>query len=160
MANKMADKKKNAHQGAARSRPRQGQMLVSSARKNGSEQDKPAKAVAPEREERKAQDKPAKAVAPEREERKVQESKPVRRETKSQSKGPADWQIRLRTNRYIRFILDAYYELRHKVTWPSFSEARTMTIVVILLSGAVGLVLWVVDLGLQYLYFLLTHIGH
>jgi preprotein translocase SecE subunit len=157
VANKMADKKKNAHQGAARSRPRQGQMLVSSARKNGSEQDKPAKAIAPER---KAQDKPAKAVAPEREERKAQESKPVRRETKSQSKGPADWQIRLRTNRYIRFILDAYYELRHKVTWPSFSEARTMTIVVILLSGAVGLVLWVVDLGLQYLYFLLTHIGH
>src|SRR2546427_9209400 len=139
----MADKKKNAHQGAARSRPRQGQMLVSSARKNGSEQDKPAKAVAPEREERKAQ-----------------ESKAMRRETKSQSKGPADWQIRLRTNRYIRFILDAYYELRHKVTWPSFSEARTMTIVVILLSGAVGFVLWVVDLGLQYLYFLLTHIGH
>jgi len=138
----MADKKKNAHQSAGRSRPRQGQMLASSARKDGNEQDKPAKAVAPEREERK-----------------VQESKSVRRETKSQSKGPADWQIRLRTNRYIRFILDAYYELRHKVTWPSFHEARTMTIVVILLSLAVGLVLWVADLGLYQLFLLLSHIG-
>ena len=49
--------------------------------------------------------------------------------------------MRLRTNRYFRFILDAYYELRHKVTWPSFKEARNMTVVVILISAAVGLVL-------------------
>jgi len=153
----MADKKKSAHQSAARNRqPRRSQSQMaappargaSPTRSDGNEQEKAVKAVAREREERKVQ------------ESKAQESKPVRRENKSQSKGLSDWQIRLRSNRYIRFILDAYYELRHKVTWPSFSEARTMTIVVILLSGAVGLVLWVVDLGLQYLYFLLTHIGH
>ena len=83
----------------------------------------------------------------------------MRRESKSQSKGLSDWQIRLRNNRYMRFILDAYYELRHKVTWPSFSQARTMTIVVILLSLAVGLVLWVADLGLYQLFLLLSHIG-
>jgi preprotein translocase SecE subunit len=142
----MADKKKNAPRSRQR---RQSQMVAPAARTDS--------AV---RSDGNEQDKAVKAVAHEREERKVQESKPARRENKSQSKGPSDWQIRLRTNRYIRFILDAYYELRHKVTWPSFSEARTMTIVVLLLSGAVGFVLWVVDLGLQYLYFLLTHIGH
>jgi len=139
----MADKKKNANQSATRNRQlRQSQMVAPSARSDGNEQDKPVKAVAREREERK-----------------VQESKPVRRESKSQSKGLSDWQIRLRNNRYMRFILDAYYELRHKVTWPSFSEARTMTIVVILLSLAVGLVLWVADLGLYQLFLLLSHIG-
>jgi len=142
----MADKKKHANQSATRSRQRrQSQMVAPAARSesqvrsDGNEQDK--------------------AVAREREERKVQESKPVRRESKSQSKGLSDWQIRLRNNRYMRFILDAYYELRHKVTWPSFSEARTMTIVVILLSLAVGLVLWVADLGLYQLFLLLSHIG-
>jgi preprotein translocase SecE subunit len=143
VANKMADKKKNANQSATRNRQlRQSQMVAPSARSDGNEQDKPVKAVARERGERK-----------------VQESKPVRRESKSQSKGLSDWQIRLRNNRYIRFILDAYYELRHKVTWPSFSEARTMTIVVILLSLAVGVVLWVADLGLYQLFLLLSHIG-
>ncbi len=139
----MADKKKNANQSATRNRQlRQSPMVAPPARSDGIEQDKPVKAVAREREERK-----------------VQESKPVRRESKSQSKGLSDWQIRLRNNRYIHFILDAYYELRHKVTWPSFSEARTMTIVVILLSLAVGLVLWVADLGLYQLFLLLSHIG-
>jgi len=139
----MADKKKNANQRATRNRQlRQSQMVAPSDRSDSTEQDKPVKAVTREREVRK-----------------VQESKPVRRESKSQSKGLSDWQIRLRNNRYIRFILDAYYELRHKVTWPSFSEARTMTIVVILLSLAVGLVLWVADLGLYQLFLLLSHIG-
>jgi len=147
----MADKKKHAHQSATRSRqPRrsQSQVVAPSARSDS-----------PARSDGKEPDKVVKAVAREREERKVQESKPVRRESKSQSKGPSDWQIRLRGNRYIRFILDAYYELRYKVTWPSFSEARTMTIVVILLSLAVGALLWIADLGLLQLFVLLSHIG-
>ncbi|HAT44560.1 MAG TPA: preprotein translocase subunit SecE [Ktedonobacter sp.] len=102
--------------------------------------------------------KNVKAVARERDERKAQESKTVRRDAKgSSTKGPAKWQVRLRTNRYIRFILDAYYELRHKVTWPTFNEARNMTIVVILLSAAIGLLLGAIDYGLQSLYVLLVH---
>jgi len=137
----MADKKKNANRSATRSRS-QSQMVAPATRNDGKEQVKPVKAVAAEHSERKEQ-----------------ESKAVRRDNKSQSKGPADWQVRLRTNRYIRFILDAYYELRHKVTWPSFNEARTMTIVVILLSLAVGAVLYVADLGLYQLFLLLSHIG-
>jgi len=105
----------------------------------------------------KEQSKNDKAVARDRDERKVQESKPVRRENKSQSKGPSNWQVRLRSNRSIRFVLDAYYELRHKVTWPSFNEARNMTIAVLLLSAAVGALLGLADFGLQHLYVLLVH---
>ena len=140
MANKMADKKKNASQSATRSKNQMAEL------KTRSDEKEPVKNV--------------KAVARERDERKVQESKTVRRDAKgSSTKGPAKWQVRLRTNRYIRFILDAYYELRHKVTWPTFNEARNMTIVVILLSAAIGLLLGAIDYGLQSLYVLLVHLG-
>src|ERR1700694_5186814 len=132
----MADKKKNTRQGSMRS---QNQMVAPKARSDEKEQDKTAKAVAP---------------ACEKNDRKVQESsKPVRRE----SKAPSPLQVRLRTNRYFRFIFDAYYELRHKVTWPSFNEARNMTIAVLLLSAAVGALLGLADFGLQHLYVLLVH---
>ena len=139
MANKMADKKKNASQSATRSKNQMAEL------KTRSDEKEPVKNV--------------KAVARERDERKAQESKTVRRDAKgfSSTKGPAKWQVRLRTNRYIRFILDAYYELRHKVTWPTFNEARNMTIVVILLSAAIGLLLGAIDYGLQSLYVLLVH---
>jgi preprotein translocase SecE subunit len=138
VANKMADKKKNASQSATRSKNQMAEL------KTRSDEKEPVKNV--------------KAVARERDERKVQESKTVRRDAKgSSTKGPAKWQVRLRTNRYIRFILDAYYELRHKVTWPTFNEARNMTIVVILLSAAIGLLLGAIDYGLQSLYVLLVH---
>lgn len=138
MANKMADKKKNTRQSSMRS---QDQMVAPKARSDEKEQGKTAKAVAPARE---------------RNNRKVQESsKPVRRE----SKAPSPLQVRLRTNRYFRFIFDAYYELRHKVTWPSFNEARNMTIAVVLISVAVGLVLGAVDLGLYQLFLLISHLG-
>lgn len=141
MANKMADKKKNASQSATRSKNQMAEL------KTRSDEKEPVKNV--------------KAVARERDERKVQESKTVRRDAKGSfsTKGPAKWQVRLRTNRYIRFILDAYYELRHKVTWPTFNEARNMTIVVILLSAAIGLLLGAIDYGLQSLYVLLVHLG-
>src|SRR5204863_3577469 len=99
-----------------------------------------------------------KAAASERSERKAQETKVVRRDNRSSSSSKSPSTLaRLRTNRYIRFILDAYYELRHKVTWPSFNEARNMTIAVILLSAAVAAVLGAADFGLQHLYFLLIH---
>jgi preprotein translocase SecE subunit len=143
----MADKKKNTGRSAMRSQSR---MAASKVR---SDEMATPKAGSDEKE----QSKNVKAVARERDERKVQESKTVRRESKS--KGPSNWQIRLRSNRYIRFVLDAYYELRHKVTWPSFNEARNMTIAVLLLSAAVGALLGVADYGLQNLYFLLIHLG-
>ncbi len=142
MANKMADKKKNTRQSSTRS---QNQMVAPKARSDEKEQDKTVKAAAP-----------TPTPAREKNDRKVQvSSKPVRRE----SKAPSPLQVRIRTNRYFRFIFDAYYELRHKVTWPSFNEARNMTIAVVLISAAVGLVLGAVDLGLYQLFLLISHLG-
>jgi preprotein translocase subunit SecE len=82
-----------------------------------------------------------------REERKEQ-PKQVRRDTKS---SPGMIQ-RLRNRRVGRFITEAYYELRHKVTWPTFEEARNMTIVVIIISVVIGAILGLVDYGLYNLF--------
>jgi preprotein translocase SecE subunit len=74
-----------------------------------------------------------------------------RRETKERS-GFAKW---LHNNATARFLYEAYYELRHKVTWPSFREARNMTGVVIGLSAVVGVVLAAADFGLHRLFLLI-----
>jgi preprotein translocase SecE subunit len=65
-------------------------------------------------------------------------------------------QSSLRKNAIIRYILDSYYELRFKVTWPTFEEARNMTIAVLALSVAVGIILGIADFGLLHLYQLIT----
>jgi len=108
-----------------------------------------------------AQGKNAREVTHERDERKEKESKAVARERVSnrrENKAPSTTMTRLRSNAIVRFLLEAYYELRYKVTWPTFREARNMTIVVILLSAAVGLILGLADLGLGQLYLLVTHL--
>jgi len=107
------------------------------------------------------QGKNAREVTRERDERKEKESKAVARERVSnrrENKASSAIMTRLRGNAIVRFLLEAYYELRHKVTWPTFREARNMTIVVILLSAAVGLILGLADLGLGQLYLLVTHL--
>ncbi len=95
------------------------------------------------REERKEQPK---KEAP-RKEPSMQGSK--RRDTRNSS--PSTLQ-RLRNSRVGRFLAEAYYELRHKVTWPTFIEARNMTFVVIVLSVVVGCLLGLVDYGLYSLF--------
>jgi preprotein translocase SecE subunit len=50
-------------------------------------------------------------------------------------------------NPLTRFIAESYLELR-KVTWPTFQQAWTMTLVVIAMSAVVALILSVADLGL------------
>jgi preprotein translocase SecE subunit len=83
------------------------------------------------------------------------QSKPVRRETKAapaSAKKPGGFANRPT----VRFVREAYRELRYKVTWPTFLEARNMTIAVILLSLVVGLVLGLVDAGLFQLFQLIT----
>jgi len=82
-----------------------------------------------------------------REERKEQP-----KQTKRSSKGSLSTIQRLRNGRVGRFITEAYYELRHKVTWPSFEEARNMTIVVIIISVVIGGILGLVDYGLYNLF--------
>jgi preprotein translocase SecE subunit len=63
---------------------------------------------------------------------------------------------RLLQLKLFRFPYEAYYELRYKVTWPTFEEARNMTIAVIALSLALGIVLGLVDIGLFQLFRLVT----
>jgi len=75
----------------------------------------------------------------------------VRRETKEPS-----WLLRFRNSRIGRFVFESYYELRHKVTWPTFEEARNMTVIVIVLSGIIGLALFAIDSGLYSLFLLIS----
>ena len=125
---------------------------MAESRVRGSDKEQPTKSVkTTAREERKEQ--PAKNVkAAARSEQPRQESKPVRRDTKKSS----SLALRFRNNRIGRFLIEAYYELRHKVTWPTFAEARNMTIAVILLSAAVGGILALADFGLVRLFFLIS----
>jgi len=112
------------------------QMAEAGAR--GSEKAESAKTPQAERDERKGQQK-------------VQ-SKAVRREGKSSP----SWMLRFRNSRVGRFIFEAYYELRYKVTWPTFLEARNMTIAVIVLSVVIGGILALTDFGLFKLFVLIT----
>jgi preprotein translocase SecE subunit len=123
----MADKKKNAGQG---------EMVPASARG-----------------EEKERSKNTKAVTRERDERKVRESKAVRSSSSSKQSTAS---MRFRNNRIVRFAREAYYELRYKVTWPTFQEARNMSFVVIGLSAAIGIFLGLADLGLFQLFELIT----
>ena len=93
----------------------------------------------------------AKAVSREREERRARENKTVKRDSKQTS-----FWTRLRGNRMVNFMFEAYRELRYKVTWPTFEDARNMTIAVIILSGAVAAVLALADLGLFKLFQLIS----
>src|SRR5215470_5358734 len=84
---------------------------------------------------------------------------PVKQESKTvarrDTKGSTSLVKRLRNNRIGRFLYEAYYELRYKVTWPTFREARNMTLVVIALSAVVGIILAAADFGLRRLFLLL-----
>ena len=91
---------------------------------------------------------PTVKASEERKEQPKQETKQVKRSTK----GSIGTIQRLRNGRVGRFITEAYYELRHKVTWPSFEEARNMTIVVIIISVVIGGILGLVDYGLYNLF--------
>ncbi len=76
-----------------------------------------------------------------------------------EAKGSSSLATRFRQSRMGRFIIEAYYELRHKVTWPTFEEARNMTIAVIVLSAVIGGILALVDFGLVRLFLLISS-GH
>lgn len=95
-----------------------------------------------------------------------QESKVIRKEPKGSSSsggkhasGSSSLMKRLRNNNIGRFALDAYYELRHKVTWPTFQEARNMTIAVIIISLVIGAILAAADFGLYRLFLLIVGRG-
>jgi preprotein translocase SecE subunit len=77
------------------------------------------------------------------------------RKPRRDSKQPS-WLARFRQNRLGNFVYEAYYELRHKVTWPTFEEARNMTFVVVVLSAVIGAFLAAVDYGLYNLFLLIS----
>ncbi len=130
MASKMADKKRNASRS----------------------QSAALKTQAPEKEQAA---KNVKATA--HEERKKEQSKQMNKPAvRRDSKSSRSLTARIRSNRVGRFLYDSYYELRHKVTWPTFIEARNMTIIVILLSAAVGAILALADFGLYHLFALIS----
>jgi len=171
VAKNMTDRKKNAGRGqAAAIKGRSGEQVrtvpkakpgnneqvqaLSSAKKGDSEQVQAVpSAKAPASEERREQAKSVKTpVREERREPARPESKTmVRRETRQSS----TFATRLRNNSFGRFMYDAYYELRHKVTWPTFREARNMTAVVIALSLVIGGILALADYGLHRLFLLI-----
>ena len=130
----MAEKKKNAGPGPSRN------QAIEAAKARSSEKEQSVKS--------------SKTVA--RDDRKEQVTKQENRSVRREAKGPSSWETRFRTSRFGRFVLDAYYELRHKVTWPTFEEARNMTFVVIGLSVIIGGLLSLADAGLQYLFFLIS----
>jgi len=126
VANKMAEKKKST-----------GRSQTAELKTRGKEKEQPTKSArVATREVRKEQKAESKA-APRRE-----------------NTGSA-LLTRVRNNRIGRFILEAYYELRHKVTWPTFEQARNMTIAVIVISVFVGVLLGAFDYGLSKLYLLM-----
>ena len=95
-------------------------------------------------------------MAEQKQRRRERESRqPVKRDTRQQQQSSSLWK-RIRRIRWVSFVLEAYDELRHKVTWPTFEEARNMTIVVIVLSAAVSAFLALADLGLFKLFQLIS----
>ena len=75
----------------------------------------------------------------------------ARRDTKA----PSTF-TRLRNSKAGRFIYDAYYELRYKVTWPTFEEAKNMAFLVVIISAVLGLLIAGTDFGLYRLFTLIT----
>jgi len=162
----MADRKKNSNrsQTAALKTPNrksaQAEKSVKVPAPEEQERDKAvlaksAKASAVE-EQRESVPTKKEAKAPAREERRR-----ARQDTKTtprrESKGPPRW----RNNAVGRFIYDAYYELRYKVTWPTIKEARNMTLVVLALSAVVGGIIALADYGLHELFiFIVTKSWH
>lgn len=53
-------------------------------------------------------------------------------------------------NRIRRFINESWSELK-KVTWPTREQVRNLTVLVFVISGAVGLFIAVFDIGFDFL---------
>ncbi|MGC8874281.1 MAG: preprotein translocase subunit SecE [Chloroflexia bacterium] len=58
-------------------------------------------------------------------------------------------------NRVVEFLRDARAEIR-RVVWPTPRETRNLTLVVLVLSAALGLIMWLFDMLFAELYRLLA----
>ncbi|HEY0757588.1 MAG TPA: preprotein translocase subunit SecE [Ktedonobacteraceae bacterium] len=159
MANKMSEKKKSSGQGEmeepkAQASEKELKSSRAAAREESKTQasEKELKSSrAATREESRAQasgkEQPGSRVTAREERPSKPASKPAKRDARSsqasskKSGGFRNWPL-------VRFARESYRELRYKVTWPTFVEARNMTIIVILLSSIIGLLLGLLDQGL------------
>ncbi|MDQ2715032.1 MAG: preprotein translocase subunit SecE [Chloroflexota bacterium] len=155
----MAEKKKNVSSG----RMVEPKALTTEKKKNvSSDQMVEAKVSATEKKKNVSSDQMVEAKVPAGAKVKVQakEVKAVARDSRAappprRDKRPSAL-ARLFGTPAGRFVRESYYELRYKVTWPTFIDARNMTFAVIVLSLAVGLLLGLADLGLFQLFKVLT----
>jgi preprotein translocase subunit SecE len=152
VAKKMADRKKNSNrsQAAALKTPSRKQTQVETPALEDQELSGPVpaksvKAPASEDHREPMAIKGTKTLAHEVRRQSGQEAKAASRR---EPKAPPRW----RNNAAGRFFYDAYYELRHKVTWPTLKEARNMTFVVLALSAVVGGIIALADYGLHELF--------
>ena len=85
-----------------------------------------------------------------------EERRPAKTESKAtnrrDAKGNTSIATRWRNNKVGRFIYDAYYELRYKVTWPTTREALNMTVAVLVICAILGAILSLFDLGLYNIF--------
>ncbi|MGZ3600910.1 MAG: preprotein translocase subunit SecE [Ktedonobacterales bacterium] len=65
----------------------------------------------------------------------------------------------LLSHSFTRYFAESYLEMR-KVTWPTATDARNMTIIVIAMSAFVAIVLGVADIGLTRALEWLTTLAH
>lgn len=49
------------------------------------------------------------------------------------------------------YFQDAFNELIHKVTWPTWKELQSSAVVVMVATVIIALIIWVMDLGFQNL---------
>jgi preprotein translocase SecE subunit len=153
VAKKMADRKKNSRRGqtaALKTPSRKRTQVEKSVEAPLASQEREmvaAKNAAPASEDHRALVSTKSASAPTHEARRQ-----PRQETKVTSRRELKAPPRWRNNPAGRFIYDAYYELRHKVTWPTLKEARNMTFVILALSAVVGGIIALADYGLHELF--------
>lgn len=141
----MADRKRNAARSSA--------ALKSSSDESGKTVKAPARASEREQRSESTQTARARTASVARQERRESREKAeVKAPARKEAKKSASMVTRLRGNSFGRFIYDAYYELRHKVTWPTPKEARNMTIAVVALSAVVGGIIALADFGLLHLF--------
>jgi preprotein translocase subunit SecE len=50
----------------------------------------------------------------------------------------------------VNYIKESYSELVHKVSWPSRAELFNSAIVVLIASIIIALIVWVMDLGFEW----------
>jgi len=56
------------------------------------------------------------------------------------------------SNKVTSYLQDTYNELVHKVTWPSWADLQSSSIVVMVASLIIALVIFGMDMGFQFLF--------